>query len=174
MKTIIQSVVFRNRTNGAILPLISLSSDIMNHSRKIFLVFFFFAISVTLLAQQVSDNAIKKNVKEISTPLQKVLQLEPKVFEYNTERYSHLQLPSGRKFGFMAENMQRLFPELVTTSNKSYMFGKNVYKNAAIKTIDESGLIPVLVASIKEQQAEIEKLKRDIADLQSGKITASP
>ena len=36
-----------------------------------------------------------------------------------------------------------------------------------IKTIDETGLIPVLVASIKEQQAEIEKLKRDIAELKA-------
>lgn len=110
---------------------------------------------------------------EIRTPLKKLLQLEPKVFEYNTEKYEHLRLEDGMKFGFMSDNVQHVFPELVTTRRSSYMFGKNVYRDVHIKTVDERSLIPVLVASIKEQQAEIEKLKQNIADLKAAQNMTS-
>lgn len=129
----------------------------------------FFIITFSMSAQQVPDREIKKNVMELNTPLKKLLQLEPKVFEYNTEKYKHLKLQPGKKYGFMVDNIQTIFPELVTTKQSSYMFGKNVYRDAEIKTIDVTSLIPVLVASIKEQQAEIEKLKKEIAELKAGK-----
>lgn len=133
----------------------------------------FIGMTLSMSAQQVHDNEIKKNVTEISTPLEKLLQLEPKVFEYNTKKYKHLKLQAGKKLGFMSDNMHQVFPELVITKHSSYMFGKNVYRDVKVKTIDEAGLIPILVASIKEQQVEIEKLKKDIADLKAGKNTVS-
>lgn len=147
--------------------------SIKRHSKKIFFSVFFSGIAISMSAQTVSDNEIKKNVTEISTPLQRLVQLEPKVFEYNTEKYKHLKLKSGKTFGFMSDNMQQVFPELVTTKHSSYMFGKNVYRDTKVKTIDETSLIPVLVASIKEQQAEIEKLKKDIEELKAAKSTVS-
>jgi hypothetical protein len=142
-----------------------------NHFIKIIFSVFLSCISVLISAQSVSDSEIKKNLANISTPLQKLVQLEPKVFEYNTEKYKHLKLKSGKTFGFMADNMLQVFPELVTTKHSSYMFGKNVFRDTKIKIIDESSLIPVLVASIKEQQTEIEKLKKDIEELKAAKST---
>lgn len=126
-----------------------------------------------MFAQAVPDKEIKRNVTEISTPLEKLIQLEPIVFEYNTEKYKHLKLKSGFHFGFMSDNMQQVFPQLVTTKHVSYMFGKNVYRDTKIKTIDETSLIPVLVAAIKELQAEIEKLKKDITELKAAKSIVS-
>jgi hypothetical protein len=52
------------------------------------------------------------------------------------------------------------------------MFGKNSYRNATLKTIDELSLIPVLVASIKEQQLQIEKLTSELEILKSRKNAA--
>lgn len=147
---------------------------IRKHTKKIVFSVFFSGITFSMFAQTVPDNDIKKNVTEISTPLQKLIQLDPKVFEYNTEKYRYLKLKSGLHFGFMSDNMRQVFPELVTVKHVSYMFGKNVYRDTKIKTIDETGLIPVLVASIKEQQAEIEKLKRDIAELKAGMTIILP
>jgi hypothetical protein len=144
-----------------------------NHFKKIILAVFFSGITVLLSAQPVHDSEIKKNVTDINTPLQKLVQLEPKVFEYNTEKYKHLKLKSGKTFGFMSDNMQQVFPELVITKHSSYMFGKNIYRDTKMKTIDEASLIPVLVASIKEQQAEIEKLKKDIKELKEAKTTVT-
>ena len=54
---------------------------------------------------------------------------------------------------------------MVGQKNVSYMFGKNSYRDTKIKTIDESSLIPVLVAAIQQQQEQIEKLKVEVEAL---------
>lgn len=145
----------------------------MKTTIQLIALFIFSILGFSATAQEVADKEIKKNVTDISAPLEKLVQLEPKIFEYNTDKYKHLKLEQGKQFGFMSENMQQVFPELVSNKNISYMFGKNVYRDAKVKTVDELSLIPVLVASIKEQQKEIEKLKQDIAELKSVKSTAN-
>jgi len=142
-----------------------------NHFKKSFFFIFFSCIAFSMFAQTVPDSEIKKNITEIINPLQKLVQLEPKAFEYNTEKYKHLKLQHGKKFGFMSDNMWQVFPELVTTKHSSYIFGKNVYRDMKIKTIDQTSLIPVLVAAIKEQQAEIKELKKEVEELKAAKIT---
>jgi hypothetical protein len=47
----------------------------------------------------------------------------------------------------------------------NYTTGKNSYRTAKVKTMDMESLIPILVASIQEQQAEIEKLKAELKAL---------
>jgi hypothetical protein len=47
------------------------------------------------------------------------------------------------------------------------MFGKNTYRTRKVKTVDMESLIPILVASVKEQQAEIEQLKKELQVLKS-------
>ena len=139
--------------------------------KKVVLSISFILVAAILFAQDLSDTKIKKNIEPIDNPLQLVMQLEPKKYEYNVSDYKHLKLQPGSQYGFIAEDIQAIFPNLVKEKSVNYMFGKNVYRNATIKTVDESSLIPVLVASIKEQQAAIEQLKMEI--LQLKKQTAS-
>jgi hypothetical protein len=49
--------------------------------------------------------------------------------------------------------MEKIFPEVVSTDSKGY------------KSIDYGKLTPVLVEAMKEQQKEINDLKRDIDEL---------
>ncbi|WP_300596688.1 tail fiber domain-containing protein [Niabella sp.] len=116
-------------------------------------------------AQTLTDKELKTRVAEIESPLQKIIQLEPKQFEYKAKDYKFLKLDEGAQYGFMAENVKTVFPHLVKEKKVSYMFGKNAYRDARVSTIDESGLIPVLVASIKQQQEEIELLKAELMKL---------
>jgi hypothetical protein len=132
-----------------------------------------FFISSTVFAQQLTDNEIKKNITPIISPLQKLVQLEPKCYEFETNKFRHLKLQQGRKYGFISENVQTVFPELVSVKTVSYMFAKNGYRDASFKMVDETSLIPLLVASIKEQQEQIEQLKAAIEDLKSKKTVAS-
>jgi AmiR/NasT family two-component response regulator len=45
------------------------------------------------------------------------------------------------------------------------MYAKNTFKGIVVNTIDTQSLIPVLVASIQELYAEVEKLKAEIKAL---------
>jgi hypothetical protein len=130
------------------------------------------SVSIIAYSQKLHDNEIKKNVTAINNSLQKLTQLQPRMFEYKTDQYKHLKLQGGTQYGFVAEDFQQVFPELVKEKSTSYMFGKNSYRNATLKTIDELSLIPVLVASIKEQQVQIEKLTAELEILKSRKNAA--
>lgn len=116
-------------------------------------------------AQNLTDKELKTRVAEIENPLQKIAQLEPKQFEYNARDYKYLKLDEGAQYGFMTDNVRAVFPHLVKERKVSYMFGKNAYRDARVSTVDEAGLIPVLVASIKQQQEEIELLKAELLKL---------
>ncbi len=130
-------------------------------------------ISLITYSQKIEDSEIKKNVATIDNSLERLVQLEPKIFEYNKTKYKDLQLPSGRQYGFMAENLQTVFPDLVTYRNYSYSVGKNSFRTAKLKEVDIESIIPILVASIKEQQAEIKKLKDQVQELQSKHSTVN-
>ncbi|MEI9909215.1 MAG: tail fiber domain-containing protein [Bacteroidota bacterium] len=120
-----------------------------------------------IYAQKIPDSEIKKNITRIDNPLEKLVKLEPATFEYNNVKYKDLKLPSGTQYGFVAENLQMVFPELVTYRNFSYSVGKNSFRTAKIKDIDVESIIPILVASIQEQQTEIEKLKTELQTLKN-------
>ena len=129
-------------------------------------------ISAAVYSQNLNDSEIKKNITAIENPLEKLVQLQPKTFEYNTEQYKHLKLQHGRKFGFVAEDFQHIFPDMVMEKSVSYMFGKNVYRNSTIKTINEQSLIPLLVAAIKDQQLQIDKLTTELEVLKNKNASA--
>lgn len=120
-------------------------------------------------AQNLSDQEIKTNISSISDPLQQINSLNPTVFQYNTEKYKHLSLPSGVHYGFTAEEFRQVFPGLVYRKPYSYMVGKNLYKNATVQSIDLEGLVPVLIASIKQQQAQIDQLRMEVEVLKNKK-----
>ena len=120
-------------------------------------------------SQTVSDEELKKNVQPLTAALNRLIQLKPSVYEFETSKFKHLNLAQGKKFGFLTDNVEAVFPELVTQKKVSYMFAKNGYRNTTYKAVDEASLIPLLVASIKEQQQQIAELKAAVEELKKAK-----
>lgn len=119
----------------------------------------------TACAQIVPDTVLKIHIKPLQQPLRHLTQLHPVSYEYNTHQFKQMSLPQGLQFGFMADDMERVYPHLVKTRYGQWMYGKNVYRNVAGQTVEQSSLIPVLVGAIKELNAEVEKLKDEIREL---------
>jgi hypothetical protein len=122
----------------------------------------FISISQMSFGQHVSNEDLKKNVMPVKNALTYVQQLAPKKFEYNTGKYSKLKFPTGQQYGFLAEDVQKVLPELVSTQSQSIMVGKNSYRNTSYKNYDLESLIPILVGAIQEQQVQIEELKKQL------------
>lgn len=140
--------------------------------RTIMSVIAFVFIAGVAQAQTYTDTDLKKNIQPISEPLKTIRQLEPKAFEYNTSKYDHLKLPSGVQYGFIAEDVEKIVPGAVTYSKVSYMRGKNLFRSASVPSVNMDRLVPVLIASVREQQVAIEQLKAEIADLKKQLGTA--
>ncbi len=115
-------------------------------------------------------SAEKPNVvhRDIDQALLKVTQLEPKIFDYSIKKKSTAKRDLiSQPYGFVPENMMKVFPDLVSQTTVEDRVGKNLYRKRSVLTINDVGLIPVLVASIHELQAELERLKVEIAALKA-------
>jgi hypothetical protein len=120
------------------------------------------ACAVTASAQKIDEQELKVNVGKISNSTRQLIKLEPVTFKYDVNKYKHLKLPAGEQYGFLASNVQPEFPAMVYEAAKVYESGKNNSKVAKYNEVQTADLIPVLVAAMKEQHAEIELLKREI------------
>jgi hypothetical protein len=124
----------------------------------------------------VSDLRFKQNVSELNTEstLKNVLQMQP--IEYNLKQmYSETATDSGlvrtnwfneksqmfqkKHYGLIAQDLQKLYPDLVYEEDNGYL------------SVNYTGIIPLLIESIKELKAEIDDLRRDRAMQRAGQNT---
>jgi hypothetical protein len=124
---------------------------------------FLVAASLQISAQEVAQT----NVKPLNNSVSVVSQLQPVTFSYDKAWAEKLKLSAAPQLGFVAADVQKVMPELVNQNAKSYLVGKNALRTATVPTVDYERLIPLLVGSIKEQQEQIEALKREISTLKS-------
>jgi hypothetical protein len=100
-----------------------------------------------------SDSRLKKNVKKLSDVLEKLEKIRGVSFEWN-ELYKSLGRSTDRReIGVIAQEVEAVFPELVTT------WGEENYR-----AVDYGRLTAVLIEAVKEQQKIINE--------QSSKIVA--
>ena len=114
-------------------------------------------------SQYLAENQVKSHPTELSNSLEKLARLMPVSYYNEGQKY----LDDKKKYGFIVENVQDIFPELVYTRSVNYIAGKNFEKSYRIKEVDNESLIPIMVASIKQLHAEIEKLKNEISVLKN-------
>jgi len=122
-----------------------------------------------------SDRRLKKNIQDMESVLSKVLQLETKTYEFDREKYAGLNLANGPKYGFIAQDVQTLFPTLVEEERHTYELamddetGESKESEISILGMSSIEMIPILTKAIQEQQAIIEQLKLDVEELKSQK-----
>ncbi len=101
-----------------------------------------------------SDVRLKKNIAPLKGPLDKILQLKGVNFEWRDDEYPDKGLSKGRHLGLIAQDVEKVIPELVIEDAEGY------------KGISYDKLTAVLVEAIKEQQKQIKRLEQKIAELE--------
>ena len=76
------------------------------------------------------------------------------------EEFYAAQEQGSERYGFLAQNVKEVFPQLVHTDNTGYMY------------VDYIGLIPILVQSINELRAELAAVKGEKQDEQGTMMQA--
>ncbi len=104
-----------------------------------------------------SDVRLKTNIQPLSGVLEKLQGLQAIRFDWN-ELYQAMgrSKGQGRQLGLIAQEVEPVFPELVTTGTESEHY----------KAIDYPRLTAVLVEAIKEQEGEIKALKARLEALE--------
>jgi hypothetical protein len=105
-----------------------------------------------------SDERLKENIKPVSNALSSVMRITPSTYTFKKE-YENMNVEKGMQYGFIAQNVEKVFPELVVTA---YDKSENEDAPMEYKTVNYLGMIPVLTASIQEQQKMIDELKTEL------------
>jgi len=104
---------------------------------------------------QASDERYKTNIIPLSDLLKKVNLLQPVGYEWNKEEFPENNFPDGNQIGLIAQEVEKLFPEIVATNQDGY------------KSIDYSKISVLLIQAMKEQQSEIEQQSDEISEMKS-------
>jgi hypothetical protein len=112
-----------------------------------------------------SDRKLKKDIEPAKGSLNKIMKLSPKDYAYNREEFAEMDLPAEKQHGLIADEVESVFPELIRDNVQVGMDenGQVTAKDMHFKCLNYTGLIPVLVAAIQEQQKQIEELQSALA-----------
>ena len=89
-----------------------------------------------------SDVTVKTNLEDItSIDVDKLSALSGKT-------YSFISSPATSRFGYVAQEMERVYPNLVYTD-----------KTTGVKTIDYIGIIPIITEKLKEIDNKLAEIK---------------
>jgi hypothetical protein len=120
----------------------------------------------------ISDQKLKKNIRDLNGGIATVMALKPRLYEMRTDEYKgKMNLAQGEQIGFIAQEMETVLPQLVSNgAAPAHLTGEerknNVRKEPTrFKGVDYTGVIPVLVKAVQEQQALIEALRAEVAAL---------
>ncbi len=119
-----------------------------------------------------SDASKKTNIQELNGALGIVSQLKPKTYDYKMD--ADIALPTEKQYGFLAQDLEQVLPELVKDVETLSDIGEvkegeeaHPEVTGTIKTVNYMALIPILTEAIQEQQAAIEQQQAEIEALKA-------
>ncbi len=95
-----------------------------------------------------SDARLKRNVENIQSPLGKVMQLRGVTYNW----IDTAKMGTQREMGFLAQELEKVVPEVVSSGGE-------------YKSVNYPVLTALLTEAVKEQQTEIDNLKKEISEL---------
>jgi hypothetical protein len=138
-----------------------------------------------------SDQKLKQNIQDFSSAMDILGQLHPKKYDYRQDgTYKLMNLPKGTHYGLIAQEVEKILPNLVketkfesTYGNAPKKLSPNGKNEAAAKTKSETidykavnytELIPIIIKGMQElqnanakQQEKIQELENTVAALKS-------
>lgn len=110
----------------------------------------------------------------MSNALEIVKQLNPTTYHFNTEEHPHYGLSETLQYGFIAQEIEEVLPEMVMeTQIGDYVKHKEKDKSGnevtykTFKGYDFPQLIPILTKAIQEQQELIESFETKNQELEA-------
>ena len=101
-----------------------------------------------------SDIRYKKNIQPFNSSLQKLNQIRGVTYTFKTSEFPQMGFTDANQIGFIAQEVEKVFPELVVTDKNGY------------KSVDYAKITPVLVEAIKDQQKQISELNGKVERLE--------
>ena len=124
------------------------------------------------ITQFPSDAALKTNITEVESVHDLLSGLQVKSYEF--VEHEAINLPTGLHYGFIAQEVEAVLPELVSQLNTPTKFdtlGNIITEPIEFKSVNYTEMIPLLVGALNEQKAVIDaqqdQLSQQAAEINS-------
>jgi Chaperone of endosialidase len=92
-----------------------------------------------------SDFRYKKDILDITNPLEKVKQLRGVTYNLRSSEFPEMQFDTKEQIGLIAQEVEKVLPNVVHTSSNGY------------KGVEYEKIVPLLIEGMKEQQKQIDQ-----------------
>jgi hypothetical protein len=120
-----------------------------------------------------SDITLKKDIKDFTKAIDIIDKLHPKIYQYRDDRnFKMMNLPKGERYGLIAEDLEKVLPNLVKQTKFQTATDEDRIKGNAtpaidFKAVNYTELIPILIKGMQEQQTQIQELQNQVDALTS-------
>ena len=134
----------------------------------------YFAGNVTYTGTlaQASDARLKNDIIPFEDALSKIENIQVKTYSYKQDGdFGKMNLPEGNQIGFIAQDLEKTFPDLVKNQVHALNAENNKLDTEVLeyKAVNYIGMIPVLTKAIQEQQEYIKQLEARLEALENAK-----
>lgn len=114
----------------------------------------------------ISDEMFKTGIEEFNEGISVIGQLKPKQYFFDTEQYPNNNFSTELQYGFIAQEIQEVIPEIVSEVSKPQIQDPEtgeIYSEAQTNlSVNYIALIPILTKAIQEQQEMIGSLQGQV------------
>lgn len=111
-----------------------------------------------------SDKKLKENIQDVDDALALVSKLKVHAYNYRTEEFESMHLQEGLRYGFIAEELKKEFPQFVNRAVQMLNEPENEKgERIEVETMEFDAvnyveLIPILTKAIQELQKQVDVL----------------
>ena len=105
------------------------------------------SITFSVAAGVFSDARYKTKVEPLSGTLDKLSQIDGVSYDMRTDEFPNMSLSKDRQIGFIAQDLEKVYPELIRTDEQGY------------KSVTYATMTPILLEAIKELNRKVEQLE---------------
>jgi hypothetical protein len=116
-----------------------------------------------------SDKRLKENIKTIPNAIEKVSALSGVTFDWNTTSEKAGFVPKRKydEIGVLAQDVQNVLPQAVEYAPFDRNDDGTSKSGENYLTVKYEKIVPLLIEAVKEQQSQIEELKKEIKELKN-------
>ncbi len=100
-----------------------------------------------------SDVRFKTDISYLQNSLEKVMRLRGVNYRWRRDEFPQRDFEEGNQIGFIAQELESLFPEMVMTDSEGY------------KSVDYGRLTPVMVEAIKELKSKNDPIITELREI---------
>jgi hypothetical protein len=115
-----------------------------------------FAGSITVNGTSyTSDARYKTHIATFENALDAILNLRGVTFDWDRDAWKGMNFPDGRQVGFIAQEVEKVLPELVSTDGNGY------------KAVAYPNVVPILVEAVRALNTKMDEKQRQVDELKA-------